>query len=270
MSETQKIIKYLAIAFAIFLIFNIISGIMFGIVSIGNIFSDKTEKNKMTDKIDINDNTLILDVDVVSVNVIIKEGNEFKAETNNKYIDCKQKYNKLYIKERKHNWFSRKNNSDLIVYVPSNYLFDAISIKSGAGKVSIDNLSSQKLYLDLGAGKVNIDNLKVLDNTEIEGGAGEIVISNGKLHNLDLNMGVGKLSLTSEVTGNSEIDAGVGKMDLNLIGNIDQYKIKLDKGIGSATIDGDKMNDDIYYGNGVNIIDIDGGIGSIKIDFLNL
>ena len=30
------------------------------------------------------------------------------------------------------------------------------------------------------------------------------------------------------------------------------------------------LGDNIYYGNGSNIIDIDGGIGSIKIDFLDI
>ena len=44
MIKTQKIIKYCAIAFAIFLTFSIISSIMFGIMSIGNIF-DNNDSN---------------------------------------------------------------------------------------------------------------------------------------------------------------------------------------------------------------------------------
>ena len=105
---------------------------------------------------------------------------------------------------------------------------------------------------------------------KIDGGAGSIVIENGKLNNIDLDMGIGKLSLTSEISGNNEIDAGVGDIDLNLIGTINNYKVKLDKGIGSAKFNKEKMKNNTYYGNGLNIIDINGGVGSIKIDFLDI
>ena len=44
MSKAQKVIKYLAVAFAFFLIFNIISGIMYGITFIGNIFTKNDNK----------------------------------------------------------------------------------------------------------------------------------------------------------------------------------------------------------------------------------
>ena len=87
------------------------------------------------------------------------------------------------------------------------------------------------------------------------------------MNNLDLDMGVGKLSLTSKLTGNNKIDSGVGAIDLSLIGSLEDYKISLDKGIGKATISGEDMKDDYTYGTGINKIDIDGGIGSINIDF---
>ena len=40
MKVLQKVIKYLAIAFALLLVFNIISGIMYGFSFIGNILND--------------------------------------------------------------------------------------------------------------------------------------------------------------------------------------------------------------------------------------
>ena len=81
-------------------------------------------------------------------------------------------------------------------------------------------------------------------------------------------MGVGKLSLTSKLTGNNKIDSGVGEMNLSLIGTLEDYKISLDKGIGNATINGDNMKDNNTYGTGNSKLDIDGGIGSIDIDFI--
>lgn len=268
MSGIQKIIKYLAIAFAMFLTFSIISGIMHGVSFIGNIFYD--DKNSITEKfnnLEINDNTLLLDINVSSSNITIKRGDTFKAETSNKYINSKQDNNKLYIEEKRHNWFQH-DNGELIIYIPSDFIFDGVSIETGAGQVNIETLSTKQLYLNLGAGKVDINNLIVLENTKIDGGAGEINIDAISMNSLDLDMGVGKLSLTSKLTGENKIDCGIGKINLSLIGSLEDYEIFLDKGIGKATINGNKMNADNTYGTGSNKLDIDGGIGSIDIELI--
>ena len=104
-----------------------------------------------------------------------------------------------------------------------------------------------------------------LAETSIEGGAGEINIDNADINNLDLDMGIGKLTLTAYLKGNSEINAGVGSINLNLIGSEEDYLINLDKGIGLATYNDNEMKNNTTYGNGNNKIMIDGGIGSIKI-----
>lgn len=268
MKEVQKVIKYLAIAFALFLTFSIVSGIMQGVSFIGNLLDD--DKSSITEKLnalEINNNSLLLDIKVSSSNIKIIQGDTLKAETNNKYINSRQDKNKLYITEKKHNWFYHNKNNELIVYVPTNFVFDGVAIEAGAGKVDIETLSTKRLYLDLGAGKAKINNLMVSNEAEINGGAGEIVIDSSDIHNLDLDMGVGKLSLTSKLTGNNKIDSGIGKVDLSLIGTLEDYQITLDKGLGSTTIDGNKMNDDTTYGTGSNRLDIEGGIGSINIEF---
>lgn len=265
MSGLQKTIKYLAIAFAVFLTFNIISGIMYGISFLGNILNDDNNITEELKDLETNDDTLLLNISVSSSNIIIKEGDTFKAETNNKYIDSKQDKNKLYIEEKKHKWF-QNDKSELIVYVPSDFVFDGVSIETGAGKVNIEKMSTKQLYLNLGAGKVDINQLNVLENAKIDGGAGEINIHAISIHNLDLDMGFGKLSLSSKLIGNNKIDSGVGKMNLSLKGVLDDYKISLDKGIGAAKINGKTMEDSTTYGNGNNKLDIDGGIGSIDIE----
>ena len=270
MSSAQKIIKYVAIAFAVFLIFSIISGIMLGFSMVATVFEDDNESiTEKLNMLDISDNASILNVNISAAKLVIKNGDTLKAETNNKYIESKQDGNKLTIKEKKHNWFRKSNNSELIIYIPSDFIFDGIAIETGAGKVNIEELVTKELYLDLGAGKVEIDNLVALDEASIDGGAGEIVINDGAINNLDLDIGVGRFALTSDLTGNNKVDSGVGEVNINLIGDSSYYKIKLDKGIGSATIDGNNMKDDTYYGTGSNIVDIDGGVGSIKINFFN-
>lgn len=266
MTNVQKTIKYLAMALAIFLAVSIISAIFFGISSIGMIFGyhDKDNVGDMLQLSNVEDAN-ILDIEVKSVNLVIKEGMELKAETDNKYIDCTFKDNKLYIKEKSHTFKFDSEMGDLILYVPSDMVFDEVSIENGAGKIEIEQISARVIDLDLGAGKVNIHEMVSLAEASIEGGAGEINIDNANINNLEIDMGIGKLTLTAYLKGNSEINAGVGEINLNLIGSEEDYLINLDKGIGLATYNDNEMKNNTTYGNGNNKIMIDGGIGSIKI-----
>ena len=104
-----------------------------------------------------------------------------------------------------------------------------IALEAGAGKVIIEELKAKKLDFDLGAGKVEIDNLLVLDDAEIDGGAGAIKITNSAINNLELDLGVGKLELTSKLTGYNKIDSGIGETNIDLVGNESDYKIKVEK-----------------------------------------
>lgn len=268
MSGLQKIIKYLAIAFAVYLIFSIITTLMYGVSSFGKFFSnDKSGVVDNLSNLEINDNALLLDIDVKSSNITIKRGNDFKAETNSKYINSKQDNNKLYISERDHNYLNNKN-IDLVIYIPQDYIFDYVSIDAGAGKVYIEDLSTKKLDLDLGAGKLEAKNLLVTDDFELSGGVGDLIINDSNINNLDADLGLGKFEMISKLTGNSKIDSGVGKVDLKLVGTLEDYQISLDSGVGSASLGDLKMEDGNTYGSGINKLDISGGLGSIDIDFI--
>jgi len=264
MIQAQKIIKYAAIGFAALLIVGIISSLMLGLFAISSIFTEKDVKEN-TEIININKNISNLEIDVLSLNLEIRESSSFEIETNDKYIKIKEYNNKLIITERKHSFFSRGENNDLIIYIPNTLIFNDVEIDSGAGRVLIDNLTTRRLNLDLGAGKVSINNLNVLNESEINGGAGEINIDNSSLANLELDMGVGKLTLNSRLLGNNEINAGVGETDINLIGN--DYRINPNKGIGKITINNEQVKTGTYYGSGLNYIEVNGGIGNIKINY---
>lgn len=267
MTEAQRIIKYCAIAFAIFIIVSIVSGIMFFISTIGSVFYDSdNDSHKSLQTLETNQNINELDIDVQSVNLIIKEGTELKVETNNKHIKTRQDNQELKIKEKDHSLFHSKNNTELIIYLPQNKIFEEVKIDTGFGKVTIETLKTQKLKLDLGAGKTEINNIYVAKKTEIEGGVGEIIIENGIINNLDLDMGAGDVDVTAKLNGINKIDAGIGNIDLNLLGTTNDYQIKVDTGIGDVTLNDTKIVDGQYYGNGNNKVDIDGGAGNISIN----
>ena len=80
-------------------------------------------------------------------------------------------------------------------------------------------------------------------------------------------MGIGELHYTGTLTGNSKVDYGVGETNLTLTGSEKDYQIILDKGVGDAIVNGMSMGDNSTYGNGVNRIEVDGGVGDLNIMF---
>lgn len=265
MSQAQKIIKYFALALAALIIFNIIFVAVHVTKEIYYVVTDKDViSENMENLVFENNNIAILSIDVDYAKLIIKKGDTLKAETNNKYITCTQQGNKLLIKEKDHFSFS-KDNRELVIYIPENLVFDETKIEAGAGQIIIEILNTKNLDFELGAGKTVINNLNVLNKADIESGAGSVKINSSNLNNLKLDLGVGKFELTSILTGTSEIEAGVGELNINLQDKIDNYKITTEKGLGTIKINNNEVANNSITGNGINNIKVIGGVGSIKI-----
>ena len=270
MTSAQKVIKYIAIAFACLLVVAIISGILSAFYSISGFLGigvDDKENSEMITTNFKNDNINQLDIEIAASELIIKTGETLKAETNNDKIIFNESNNKLQIKEKKHKWVSINKNQKLIVYLPENLDFENVNINTGAGKVNIEKFNSKNLSFQLGAGEVEIKELNVTKDCKIEGGAGKLSILSGNINNLNLDMGVGQTNLNTILTGKNEIDAGVGELNINLQNGKENYTITAEKGIGNIKIDGKNISNGKVYGDGINTIDVDGGIGSISIDF---
>lgn len=281
MTTIQRIIKYCATAFAIFIIISIASSILFGL----NAFSEflgltKEERKPATpnntiytevgkdEKVEKEfDNTQIakLKIDVEYATLTIQQGEKFKVASNTSNIEAKHTEDQLVIREKNVNLFTQNNPRRVIVTVPKNTILDTIKVETGAGELNIEKLECKKLELDIGAGKTIIQDLNVTQKAKIEGGAGKVEILSGEIANLDLDMGVGTFKLVSSLLGDGNIDAGVGKLDIILKDGIDKYTIKTEKGIGAITVDGKQAADGATYGKGEKTLKVEGGVGSITI-----
>ncbi len=268
MNSVQKVIKYLALAFAIFLSVSIIGGIITGLTGISYILSGRNNEAVGEMQVyPIDGEISSLSLSLSGAELKIKTADEFSVESNHNYISVKTDNGKLRISETKRLFSVYPKGVTVILNIPEGFVFDEATVDTGAGKVEIETLACDVLELSLGAGKADIKNLTANSSTKIDGGAGELNIDGGKLCNLNLDMGVGKLTLKSRIEGKSDLDYGVGETNLILLGSKDEYKIELDKGIGEARLDGESMRDDSVYGTGENRIEIDGGIGGINIEF---
>lgn len=266
MSSAQKIIKYFAIAFAILLIVSIFQSIYYFGFVVGSFFEKDSSSNyhkTESFKSDIS----VLDIDIAAAELIIKEGKTLKVENTNKHILVDQLEDTLKIKENSHNLINYNNKSRVTIFLPIDKDYKKISIKAGAGKVDISTLYTKKLDLAVGAGKLTISNLVVTKKAEIESGAGKVTIKNGHINDLDLEMGFGEFTLNSSLTGTSEIVAGVGALNINLLDQASNYQIEAEKGIGTINIANSKIKNNATYGTGENIIKLEGGIGNINVNF---
>ena len=276
MTTAQKVIKYLATAFAVFLIITIISAILSGgyalLSALGLIHTNKdivTKNLKVISK-EVKEVTT-LKIDLAYTNLDIKTGDDFKVETNNSNITFEENNGSVKIKEENRNWLKNDNiSSNLIICIPEDMIaIDETKIQTGAGKINIEKLNTQSLYLELGAGDVYIENVIATGETKIDGGVGKTELKYCEINNLKANLGMGEFTFSGKLTGKSEIDSGIGAINIDLIDNKNNYKIDVSKGLGIVTLDGQKLETDRVYGIGENYLDIDGGIGEIKIDFEN-
>ena len=272
MTTAQKVIKYLAIAFAIFLIITIISTISATLFALSGILGLKQDieeslNSEMVATNFENSDITTLDIEVAFTNLTIKTGDSIKIETDNNNINYKQENQKLEIKEKSKKWFSNYTEKELILYLPENIALEKVKIATGAGKIDIEKLNTENLSFELGAGETEIQKLNVQKECEIDGCAGKLSIKNGTINDLDLDMGVGEVNLIASLIGKNEINAGVGSLNIDLQGEKESYKIQADKGLGSVKIDGREISNGETFGDGENYIEVDGGVGNIDIDF---
>lgn len=265
MTSTQRVIKGLAIALATFIIILIASSII-GVISLFSNVFDIYEGNDTNGHISLKEyeNVKNLDIDLRSANLEIYEDDKFKVELNNsKIFKVNQYSNTIKIKENSP-YFWTKRSGTVKIYVPKNTL-ENIDLDIDAGRLTIENLSAKSIDLDHGAGYVLMQNSE-FKKTEIEGGAGKLEIQNSKMTDLDFKTGVGKTIIkNSQILGKSKIDMGVGNVSIELDSIKEDYTLKLTKGIGSIQVNNEEASGTI--GSGPNTLTIDGGVGSINLDF---
>lgn len=268
MTSWQKAIKYAAMAFAIFLIVGIIGGILSAVAGLDVLFGGKGDDFAGDMKTyQVGAQIEQLEIEISAAELEIVTGEEFRVESNHKYLSVKESGSRLVISETQRFSGTYRGGVTLTLYIPEGTVFDKADITTGAGVVTIGALSADRLTMDFGAGKVDIETLSAYDRAEINGGAGQITVRGGELDDLDLDMGVGELNLTSRLSGECDVDCGVGETNLTLLGSASDYRIQIDKGLGEAVIDGQRAKDDKVYGTGGTELDVDGGVGRIEIGF---
>lgn len=269
MTSFQRIIKYIAIAFAVFLAINIFTAIIMALTIFVNIIDNVSDDRQDVTSSSYNDFSQTyqdineINIEITASKFTILPGTEFKIEANSTNCSIAQKDKLLEVKDK----FKFNNKaSDITLYVPENITLEKLNFKAGAGDIQIKQLKVNKLNLELGAGNLSVENITVNKESKINGGVGKVVIDKSVLSNLNLDAGIGEFTITSTLIGDNDIDLGIGKFTLNLLGS--DYEINAKKGLGSFTIDGDKINNDTTVGSGKQRVNIESGIGEVLVKYI--
>ncbi len=275
MYGAQRVIKYLAIAFAV-MIMGIILSVLIGVGALlsyitGNVH--RAEWGETGETVTIAELEEIelpqeLDIRIGLANTRIVKSEKFKVETSNEYIKSNRSGNKLTISEEDHAWswedaWWGDGKGEVIIYLPEETL-EELRIEMGAGTLEAEALRAKTLELDFGAGKSMIGELVAERSVKVSSGAGLLEINGGSLRDLDFSMGAGKVVLRSELLGRSKIDAGLGELNIDLLGRAGQYRLDVEHGLGAVNLNGQKFDGEIW-GDGENLVEIDGGVGAVNL-----
>ncbi len=289
MNQFQKVIKYAAMAFAVFLTVFILGsivsglGLVFRVFNIGDNFISIRNNNggvvmdnqsitksfNDVDRIYIKHGagSLVVrssDVDMVSVSVSGDDRNDYKVRTSGRTLNIEQKGQVFNLFNWNKDWRSK-----VVVTLPKGLILEDLDIDAGAGELTIEDFAVKDFNLDAGAGSVRINRVEAY-KTDINGGAGEVVFSDVLFSDSDINCGVGRLDFDGKLLNKNDISAGVGEVSLKIQGKRDDYDIKIEKGLGEIRIDGQKFKEvNIRQSGSRHSLDIEGGVGSINVNFVD-
>lgn len=281
MTSFQKFIKYCAIALAAVIIVSIVGGVAWGISAIvgladgelsgvldngGVQIGEYEEADGDMNGYSVSGDITAVRIDVSAARISVRTGDALSVESTISDLTVKNDGGRLVVKDKKHVTYNNSNKNTVDIILPEGITLDELDIDGGAGTLDVCGITSRRLSVDIGAGSTRLSSLTVTESADIDGGAGKLVIDGCDITDLDFDMGTGKAELDCRLSGDCSIDQGIGALELTLRGTPDDYRIKLDKGIGSARLDGSGVGAGTY-GSGACTVDLDGGIGSMIIDF---
>ena len=215
---------------------------------------------------DVKSNVKSLEIEINAADFTIVHGDKFSVESNLNNLTVSDANGVLEVIEHTRHAVSY-TDAVLKVTIPSDVVFENVSIKTGAAKLSAQSISANNVKLKLGAGKVEFDNIEAKEKINIKGGAGSISINNGTLNNLKLDIGVGDLNMTAQLLGESTLKFGVSESNLILKGDKEDYNFNIKNGVGKINIEGITATNFVSSGNGKNNVIIKGGVGNTNIAF---
>lgn len=299
----KQLIKYAAVALAIFLAVTIIGGCMKATVMLLEAFTDaagllETDGEQTPFFMQNEDGSFALcgirfgktktsmDMDVVfedeeirslqlwagSAKLTVTTGERFEVHAKNVPEDVTAEVidGVLKVRSGSSGWFrlfSGMEEETIEVTVPEQFTAEWIEIDSGSGGCLVDGISAQETRLNSGSGRVEVTGSE-LGTLKVDSGSGSVELSAVSAETLHANTGSGRLRYSGALSGNVTIDSGSGSVALTVTGSAEDYNLTADIGSGGLYINGKRENrTKVRYDNAVYSLWVESGSGRVSIEF---
>lgn len=281
MKAWQRGIQYAAIALAITLCIAIVGGIVGGLrfaTELLEVWHSRGDvpagTSSVSDSAIVDNNSYTpsgtvreLELEIGAATLQICTGETFRLETNLKKLTVGEEAGVWVIRQGAERFPTNLSDRYIRLTVPADAALDKVELEAGAGDVDVEALTAAELDLELGAGQFRAGSLTATGKAEIEGGAGRLAIKGGALHDLDMQMGAGKTELHARLSGDCSLDVGMGAAEIALSGSREDYRLRIDKGLGYVTVDGKAVRNGDVIGDGAARVALTGGMGRITVEY---
>ena len=158
----------------------------------------------------------------------------------------------------------------ICLYVPEGYYFENTSLDLGAGSLSVEELQTGALEVNVGAGKMTFEKLEA-DQAELDCGAGQMTVGELSSRVAEVSVGMGSVRLNGDVTERLDGECSMGELKLTLAGTQTDFNYDLSCGMGEL-----KVGDDSYNGlaqekqinnNASKNMELECAMGSVVVEF---
>lgn len=185
---------------------------------------------------------------------------------------------KLYIKSENNDdkintslltlFNDKKQELRLKIYYPEGEKLGIVKINNALGKIDIDELDCESLFIDMSAGDVEIKNTKVGAFSVINLDLGNLYAENLEIGSLRVDMDKGNVDIDGKI-GSIDIECDMGSVDVETTLKKEEYNCSFKVDLGSLTIDGKDSEESITsnYNEAQNNMTITCDMGDIDVDF---
>jgi len=224
-----------------------------------------------------------LDIETGGISTVIREwdGSGINVDTSNlsrdvrRRLDVNQTGDRLRIATGTRtgiNFGINLGNETLIVQVPAGMKFESVLLDTGAGQIIVEKVIGNQVEISVGAGQIDIDFLEA-NTLDVDIGAGQGIIGNFKADRANMHVGAGQLDITGTVEERADLDCGIGEITFNVRGSQEEFGHNISVGIGEATFGNLSVaglgRDSTGNQDREKLIDINVGIGSVTVNFIN-
>lgn len=176
-----------------------------------------------------------------------------------------------YVEDETLYVISTENFGDTTVYVPKDMTYESCTLAAAAGNVSIEEMKAEEIFMYIGMSDVGIDFLES-DSFLLEIGKSSFEIASGDVGTCVMTYDTSDIGYYGSISGNVEVTGSMGNLELELLGDSDQYNYLIQSTMGSVDIPGyhvvgltqNKMIDN----SAGKDMTLTSSMGNIEVDFM--